>query len=288
MIILDFSSIAIANVFSQNSRGGISEDMLRHQILNSIRMHHIKYRAKYGKTIIACDGGSWRKDYYPEYKANRKTTREASTLDWANIYEILNKIRDELTEFMPYQVLQVRKAEADDIIATLVETTQEFGSYEPVMIISADKDFLQLQKYNNVDQFSPVTKKLISDKNPERYLAEHIFRGDSGDGVPNVRSADKVFVENGRQTPISSKKIEEWFAAYKNGTIEQILTSDEYRNFIRNSKMIDLAKIPEEITENILTAYREAPLVGNAKVFNYLVSKRCTLLIECAEEFFQH
>ena len=48
---------------------------------------------------------------------------------------------------MPYQMLKVSGAEADDIIATLVESTQEFGQHEPVLIISGDKDFIQLQRY---------------------------------------------------------------------------------------------------------------------------------------------
>lgn len=51
--------------------------------------------------------------------------------------------------------------EADDIINSLVEYTQEFGNYEKVMIISGDKDFAQLQKYSNVDQYSPITKSLL-------------------------------------------------------------------------------------------------------------------------------
>ena len=251
-------------------------------------MYNLKYREKYGRMIIACDGGSWRKDYYPQYKASRKKSREASDLDWKEIFTIVNKVRDEITEHMPYPVVTVQGAEADDIIGTLVESTQEFGQHEPVMIISADKDFIQLQKYDNVSQYSPMTKKLLNDKDPARYLYEHIFRGDSGDGIPNVLSGDTVFVDGTRQTPLSSTKMATWVTAAIEGKLETVLPEVVYRNYIRNSTVIDLSKTPENIKSAISSAYSACPNVGNSKVLNYLITKRCNMLMSCAEEFFTH
>ncbi len=288
MLLIDYSGIAISAVFSQSRPGKITEDFMRHIILNSLRMYNLKYREKYGHMVIACDGGSWRKDYYPQYKASRKKSREASDLDWKEIFTIVNTVRDEITECMPYPVVTVQGAEADDIIGTLVESTQEFGQHEPVMIISADKDFIQLQKYDNVSQYSPMTKKLLNDKDPARYLYEHIFRGDSGDGIPNVLSADTVFVDGTRQTPLSSTKMATWVTAAIEGKLETVLPEVVYRNYIRNSTVIDLSKTPENIKSAILTAYSECPRVGNSKVLNYLISKRCNMLMSCAEEFFTH
>jgi hypothetical protein len=288
MLLIDYSGIAISAVFSQSRPGKITEDFMRHIILNSLRMYNLKYREKYGRVIIACDGGSWRKGYYPQYKASRKKNREASDLDWKEIFTIVNKVRDEITEYMPYQVVTVQHAEADDIIGTLVESTQEFGQYEPVMIISADKDFIQLQKYDNVSQYSPMTKKMLSDKNPSHYLFEHIFRGDSGDGIPNVLSSDTVFVDGGRQTPLSSTKMAAWIVAANEGKLETVLPEAVYRNYIRNSTVIDLSKTPTDIKSAILSAYSSCPEVGNSKILNYLISKRCNMLVSCAEEFFTH
>ena len=54
--------------------------------------------------------------------------------------------------------------EADDVIGALVHNTQEFGNFEPIMIISSDKDFIQLQKFSNVKQFSPLQKKFLQAK----------------------------------------------------------------------------------------------------------------------------
>ena len=285
MILIDFSGITISTVFAC-AKHEICEDLLRHQILNNIRALNLKYRDKFGETIICCDGGSWRKDYFPQYKAARKKAREKSDLDWTEIFRIIGKVRDEITEFMPYRVLSLQNVEADDIIATLVETTQEFGANEDVMIISSDHDFIQLQKYSNVYQYSPNTKKLLTEKDPQKFLMEHVMRGCSSDGVPNVKSDDRVFVDNIRQTSISSKKIDEWFSAYKENKMESVLTEDEYKHFKRNKQMIDLSQIPDAITKPIWDAYRDAPLVGNSKIFNYLIANRCVNLIECAEDFF--
>jgi 5'-3' exonuclease len=285
MIIVDFSGISISTVFSQ-PKSNIDEHLLRHMILNSLRMYNLKYRDEYGKLIVACDAGSWRKGTFPEYKAARKKNRESSDMDWKSIFESINKVRDEIDEFMPYPVVQVSNAEADDVIATLVETTQEFGNHEKVMIVSADKDFIQLQKYDNVQQFSPLTKKVVKDTNPRKYLFEHVVRGDSGDGVPNVLSPDNVFVSESRQTPLRAKKIEEWYNASSKGDMQEILDEETYRNYVRNKSMIDLSQIPQEIASNIVDEYNKKQVKPNGKVLNYLITRRCSQLVACAEEFF--
>ena len=285
MIIVDFSAISIASVFSQ-PKSNLEEDLLRHMILNSLRLYNLKYRDEYGRMILACDAGSWRKGPFPEYKAARKKTRESSSLDWPTIFGWLNTITEEINEHLPYPVISVSGAEADDVIGTLVETTQEFGNYEKVMIISGDKDFIQLQKYDNVSQFSPLTKKLVKDSNPAKYLFEHIVRGDSGDGVPNILSADDVFVSDSRQTPLRTKLIEEWYEKSRSSSMEEILDESTYRNYIRNKSMIDLSQIPEEVSNRIREEYTEKTVKPNNKVLNYLISRRCSQLVACAEEFF--
>ena len=285
MIIVDFSAISIASVFSQ-PKSNLEEDLLRHMILNSLRLYNLKYRDEFGRMILACDAGSWRKGPFPEYKAARKKTRESSSLDWPTIFGWLNTITDEINEHLPYPVISVSGAEADDVIGTLVETTQEFGNHEKVMIISGDKDFIQLQKYDNVSQFSPLTKKLVKDSHPTKYLFEHVVRGDSGDGVPNILSPDDVFVSDSRQTPLRSKLIEEWYEKSRSTPMEEILDEGTYRNYIRNKSMIDLSQIPEEVSTRIREEYANKPVKPNGKVLNYLISRRCSQLVACAEEFF--
>ena len=279
MILIDYSGIAISNIFAQ--KVAVSEDMVRHMILNSLRMYNLKYRKEYGTMVLACDGGSWRKQIYPQYKANRKTSRDASGLDWQEFFRILGMVRDEVKEHLPYKVVHIQGIEADDIIGGLTEKTQNFGENEPVMIISADKDFIQLQQYSNVRQFSPMTKAFVKEKDATQYLFEHIIRGDSGDGIPNVLSPDNTFVDKIRQKPISAKKIEQW-AASRNA-FDKVMDESTYRNFQRNQALIDLSKVPQDKKALIINTFESVK--PNSNVLNYLISKRCTQLIECAEEF---
>ncbi len=280
MIIADYSGIAISNLFTMREQ--LSEGLVRHMILNSLRSYNVKYREEYGEMVIACDGGNtWRKQIFPQYKASRKKNREESGLDWAEFFRILGVVRDEIRENLPFKVIHLQGVEADDVIATLTEKTQDFGQGQPVMIISSDTDFVQLHRYKNVKQFSPMKKAMIKEADPVRYLQEHILRGDSGDGVPNVLSADDVFVSGGRQSPIRAKQIDEWVANWDK--LDYHMNPQQYRNFQRNQKLIDLSSIPTEKKAEIINTFDTVKTKSNT--LNYLISKRCSQLIECAEEF---
>ncbi len=284
MIILDYSAIAMAAFFARGSSA--EESMLRHFILNSVRLHNVNHRDKYGKMVIACDSRSWRKDAYPQYKANRKTGRDKSEVDWDSVFQTFTKVKEELKENFPYIVVTVDGAEADDIIATLVKETQEFGKNEPVMIISSDKDFVQLHRYGNVKQYSPITKKFVTHEKPVEYLYEHIFKGDSSDGVPNVLSDDDTFVDmDKRQRPLSKKKIALWIDNIND--LESVMTYDELRNYQRNKKVIDLNEIPDEVTNNIKQEVENSQpsKLAGSKVLNYLIQNRLNSLVESVQEF---
>ena len=279
MILVDYSGIAISNIFTQKM--DVSEHLVRHMILNSLRMYNLKHRKEYGQMVIACDGGSWRKQIYPQYKAHRKANRDDSGLDWTEFFRILTLVRNEIAENFPYKVIHINNIEADDVIGTLTEKTQNFGQHEPVMIISSDKDFIQLQQYSNVKQFSPMTKSFIKEKDPVKYLFDHTVRGDSGDGIPNILSPDNTFVDKIRQKPVSAKKVEEWYAS--RSSLDTVMNQETYRNFQRNTALIDLSKVPQDKKDSIINTFDSAK--PNSNILNYLISKRCTQLIECAEEF---
>jgi 5'-3' exonuclease len=259
--------------------------MIRHMILNSIRMYNKKSRDEYGQLVICADGmNTWRKDFFPNYKANRRKTRDNSSMDWHEIFRILHTVRDEIRDYLPYKVIHIEGVEADDIIASLVMETQEFGQDEPVMIISSDKDFIQLQKFKNVKQFSPIQKKIVTDKNPRTYLFNHIMRGDSSDGIPNVLSSDDTFISEKNQTPLRQTKIDEWLESSDN--LKDVMDIDTYRNYQRNKKLIDLSDIPEDVKESIINNFNGQTKTPNMKVLNYLIKKRCNNLIEVVEEFY--
>ena len=282
MILVDFSGICLATILINKEN---DERMIRHMTLNSLRMYNQKFKENYGQMVLACDGpNNWRKEYFPQYKGVRRKSRQESTFDWNEAFRILNSLREEIRDNFPYKVIHMDQCEADDIIGTLVENSQEFGNFEPIMIVSADGDFKQLQKYNNVSQWSPLTKKLVEEGHPRQNLKLKILQGDSGDGVPNVLSDDDTLIEGRRQTPLSKQKKEAILQDLADG--ELLYAASWYRNYCRNETLIDLSKTPSSLKQNIINNFMEQDPWGNkGKVFPYLVSKKMNRLIESVTEF---
>jgi len=282
MILIDFSGIAIATIAVNKVN---DENMLRHMMLNSIRMYRTKFKKDYGEVVLAIDSGNnWRRNYFPQYKANRRKGRDESDFDWGEAFRILHMVHQEIKENFPYKVIKIDECEADDIIGTIVSNTQEFGQYEDVMIVSSDHDFKQLQKYPNVKQFSPLLKKAVVEDNQKINLIEKILTGDAGDGVPNVLSDDDVFVEGRRQTPLSKKKKELIKEDLSEGELQY--AAYWYCNYCRNETLIDLTKTPDRLKEKILDEFNsQDPWHNKGLVFPYLINKNMKMLIESVEEF---
>ena len=288
MILVDLNQVMISNLMMQI--GGrnvpIEEDLVRHMVLNSLRLYRRKFLENYGELVICCDDKNyWRRDIFPYYKHHRKKDREKSGLDWHAIFQVLNGIRDDLKTEFPYKVIQIERAEADDIIATICHTFGHLGvtngQGNPILILSSDKDFVQLQKYANVEQYSPVQKKFVNCSNPARYMHEHILKGERGDGVPNFLSADDVFVVGKRQRPLSSKKIDAW-----NGMDpEQFCNEEMLRGYKRNQQLVDLDYVPQEIQDKVLEVFNNYKLNGRDKMFNYFIKKKLKNLMDVIQEF---
>ena len=280
MILLDFSQTMIGS-FMAMGKGNVvvEEDLLRHTVLNTIRQYKQTHRHIYdsgmGGLVICCDSAkNWRKDSFPEYKANRKKKREDDTTDWKSLFQFLDEMIEDLRNYFPYKVMRVERAEADDIIAVL----NEYVATNPTLIISSDKAFIQLQKYEGVQQWSPLTKNFVKG-DPEASLWEKLIKGDTGDGVPNILSSDDTFITEGkRQRPITTKKLELWKEDRSSWTEEM------HRNFHRNETMVDLSKTPESIRINITNQYRQqTPKHG--RLMEYFVDKRLKNLMEHISEF---
>lgn len=282
MILVDLNQVMISNLMAQlHSRGTdiVDEDLLRHMVLNGIRGYRKKFVEKYGEIVICCDDtNNWRKKLYPYYKAHRKQSRDESSLDWPNIFDCLNVIRDELKEFFPYKHVRVHTSEADDVIGVLCH---EFGvelgeGTEKILILSGDKDFIQLQKFVNVSQYDPIRKRMIKHKDPHGYMLEHIIKGDRGDGIPNCISDDDTFVSGKRQKPMRQTKLE---------MIKQDVDNEEWAaGYRRNEALIDLSFTPSEIRDQVLEQFNQDP-GDRSNLFNYFVKRRLNNLVENISEF---
>ena len=281
MILVDMNQISVASVMMHlhMSKNTVPENsMVRHMILNSLRMYRTRFSSEFGELVLCYDSKHyWRRDYFPNYKANRRRDRKKSDKDWDAIFECLNTIKEEIRTNMPYKFLEIYGAEADDIIATICS---EYA--EEIMILSGDKDFIQLQRFPNVKQYSPITKKMVNGANPDGYLKEHVFKGDASDGIPNVLSPDNTFTDGLRQKPLGKKRIATWV----DHDFEDVAPNDEVkRNYQRNRKLIDLTYTPEELSEEILKTYRSSPEGDRSKLLNYFIQKRLKSLTESIGDF---
>ena len=292
MILIDYNQVSLAAIltFRQDLQKSPEEvrNLIRHITLSNILNYKKKYGAEYGEVVICCDGRKyWRREVFPYYKGDRKKSREKSDFDWKLIFDVLDEMRSDIREYFPYRVIHIDRAEADDVIAILTEWVQtndlvQDGLYESpqkMMIVSSDHDFLQLQKYDGVAQFSPNTKKLIKMSTRdlyEKYITHIVKAGD--DGIPNILSDDAVLVTEGvRQTPLSAKRLAEFIEDGK----KACRNDTEIRNWDRNERMISFAFIPTDIREEIISTYIESkPKRDSMRLMNYLMKNKCRLLLD--------
>jgi len=271
---------SLADAFDEDG-GEISEGMIRHLILDSIRKTVVQFGREYGELVVAIDSKHyWRKDHFPYYKARRKKTRDDSKIDWKVVHGFIDKVKDEIYENMPYRVVGVNGAEGDDVIAELVRYK---SPDEDVMIVSADHDLLQLQKAigTNVRQYDPIRKIELQETDPDRFLLEKIIKGDDGDDIPNVMMPDNTFVEKIRQKPMTASRLEQFKIDLPNGVGEE----DHLKYFKRNSLLIDLSRTPQSIRTEIRESYESQAGKRRNRIMNYLIKNKMRKLLEAANEF---
>lgn len=286
MQLVDLNQILISNIMIElaasvrrnQGASALNVDLVRHMALNSLRSYRGKFYEKYGELVIACDSKAyWRKKFFPYYKAQRKAARTASAYDWNEIFAFVDTMKQELREYFPYKVIEVENAEADDIIASICMFARE-----PILVISGDKDFQQLQRYQNVSQYNPVQKHFIVADDPLRLLKGHIIRGDKLDGIPNMLSSDSCIVDGKRQTPISKRNLATWLL--QEPTV--FCTTETMRyGYQRNKVLIDMSLIPLSLQEKIRTAFEQENTNGRKKLFAYFMEKRLDKHMSNAGDF---
>ena len=277
---MDMNQISLASLMmhlNMTKANEPDENLVRHMILNSIRMYRTDFNQEFGEIVLTYDSKHyWRRDYFPNYKAGRKKGRENDSKDWDAIFNCLNKIKSEFKENLPYKYVEVYGAEADDVIATLCKHFPD----KKIMIVSGDKDFIQLQKYSNVQQYSPILKKYVNGHDPITYIKEHTLKGDASDGVPNVLSPDNTFVDGLRQRPLGRKKIETWLSMHIDDLQDEVK-----RNYQRNDKLINLDNVPEDLEKEIMVEFSEASCGDRSKLLNYFIQSRLKELTESIGDF---
>lgn len=299
MILIDFSQIATGALTAEGYGANapvLDDSYMRHAIINTIRSLRTKFHKEYGELVLCCDDSRyWRKEFFPNYKFKRKKEREESKIDWDSVKRGIDFMKREFKEYFPYPVVQTRGAEGDDIVDVLCEWSQSndlqeegiwAGEPKPLLIVSADGDLVQCQRFPNVKQYSPKMKKFLTpDKPMQQWVNEHIAEGDSGDSIMSVLNPDNCFVDKIRQKPLKKDRREQFIIH----GIDACQTDEERKYYQRNQRLIDFTKIPKKLKEYIITDFESQLVEANKrkrmKVMSYLVKNKMSIMLESLGDF---
>ncbi len=227
-----------------------------------------KFKNEYGDEIVlALDASSWRGLYFKNYKCRRKNKRKEDKFDWNDIYKMYDEIIDEFKANLPYKILKIKGGEGDDVVAVIANHTKE-----NVLIVSRDKDFMQLLTNDNIKQYDPVVDQFIEkDENIKLKLFTHIMKGDDSDDIPCVYSPSDFYLKENRERQKSIKKtdVEKW-VLYNEDELKTELGEEVYKRFEENRNLIDLSKIPDNIQQAIIDEYEKYEIPKN-NVYKYIL-----------------
>ena len=281
MILFDFSQIAMSTAIDYYTQTKKPLDMgiLRHIVLTHIL--NVKSRlSKYSDEIVLClDSRSyWRAEIFPNYKRHRKKARDDSDFNWDEFFVHFNQLKEEFKEFSPFKVMEIKRAEADDVIAAI---SIKYGGERDIVIVSSDNDFLQLQNiHSNIKQYSLKRKNFITIEDVKYDLFEHIIKGDSCDGIPNFLTDDDVFLVDGKRSkPITTTKLNVWRDFGLDKLEEFCCSVDEMQKIRRNQTLIDLTKVPDEIVDGIIQTYLITQS-NRSKTYRYLVKHQLVKILK--------
>lgn len=333
LILIDFSALLHQNVYGAIS-GIKPEKDDNDKYITSQYIAYVKYLIiqeilslkkkfqKYGNVVLCLDshaGANWRLDVYKPYKGSRASGREKSPINWGEVYSEINALTDALSQYSSLHVVTVDRAEGDDVILCLAELCAKAN--EQVMIISADKDLIQVQKYPKIYQYSPITKKFVSstdkDSTMQDWLHDHVYLGDASDEVPSVfknlvftPEFEKYLAEKHlnitpstfEQKPEMIEKVSSAFGSdiFKKlkigpATLKKLFKNDDailknsllFERVKRNEKLVLMEYIPEYIRDECKSVFLNlrTPKKYYRKDFEkYLIENSCeNLIMQCNE-----
>lgn len=213
-----------------------------------VRLIELVCQNNYDGILFCSEGGSWRKQLYPEYKSNREPKLNLKTKKLENkfgspeqekrFFEAMDSCIDDITSLIPtIKRLRVKMAEGDDCIAVFVKYAKEKLPNANITILSRDKDYVQLLKHGNCKIYDAQNRKYIESNNPDYDLTVKILCGDASDNIKSVRPGyGKVKAMN----------------LYNKGNLNELLCDeDSKQRYNLNRQLVDFEFIPKHIEENI-------------------------------------
>ena len=267
----------------------------------------LKARFSVDEVIVAVDnssGGYWRKDYWSGYKYGRKKGRDDSDIEWDEAFKTFEEIKDILKNYTSFKILDVPRAEGDDIGFVLSEYLSDQG--DEIILHTIDHDWIYNLKHPGVCYFKDnrTSKKdgCYVEAEPGELIElelDHLIGGDGGDYIKNVK-AYSVFSKEFKEKYPNVKELDVWekrheidlafeqkygVSAYKHPrygykmflrsklTVKELLAQNPIyeKNFNLNKTIALPEGIPIEVREKIINAYNEALCEKNpAKLQEYM------------------
>ncbi len=278
-LLFDFNNLVIRSYFGVKE---ITEDpndiqwgLWMYNVFNSIYQSLWKFRNVDEVILAIDDSNSWRKAVYSRYKESRKTKKKNDKVDWKTLYAMMNKLASEFKHHMPFKVLKVKSAEADDVIGVLVKHMNN-----PCVIIARDEDYFQcFAKHDNLRVYDPISQVLYSQDDFDDikdFLLKLVFCGQKKDDIPNIITPnDWGLTEEteGKRRPGFGEVAFNKMKHDVKGFIQQGHTNKLYgrvdlsENLRRNRLLMDFDKIPHTIVDRILECYNKSynlPPIENA------------------------
>lgn len=233
--------------------------VLRRFVMKRLETIDWQLQADFQDQIEVCDGidfifamddrvsKNFRKDLYPEYKANRRIGKKSYNTFKIQEY-ILNVIFPELEleKRYGYHMIKVAGAEGDDVIAVAVKRLKK--EYMLTVLIASDRDFLQLDGVHQINLQGKAVEPILAETKltPNEYLLGKILIGDHSDNI------NQVFEKIGEKRAL--KLIQ------NRDELKKKLLEDENaaKQFALNKKLISFDEIPAELEQKIYEAVSKA------------------------------
>lgn len=252
-VLVDLNNLMFRTLFSKdvNIRSPYANLTLwRYLVYDSI-YSTLKHIPEAGEIVLAVDDKtSWRKSYFPRYKESRKDKREKTGINWDSLFATINVYIADIKHHMPFKVLRIRSAEADDVIGVICMSIPN-----PCVISSNDEDYLQLVS-DTVRVWNPSKREYMVCEDPQEFLDMKCLTGQAKDDIFNVLTPG-----NFGQTPETLNKRKPGLGdktaqkIIKEGLNEWLAKNNLEENFKRNKVLIDFRNIPNVIGTRVMDAY---------------------------------
>lgn len=266
-ILIDFNNLAFRYFFIKEVAVYTPQPdfaIWRYMILEVIQKWLYLEKGINEVVIAVDDKNPWRKSYFSRYKESRKKKRDKQEVDWQALYGAIDSLAGDLKHYMPYKVLKVRGAEADDIIAILA-----LESRGESIVISNDEDYLQLCS-SAIRIWNPQKKKYTDCEDTEDFVIRKSLTGQSKDDIFNVKTPN-----NWGQTDATRGKRKPGFGpkscdkVMKEGYEKWLEKEDLEENFKRNRVLMDFNYIPHTMCDRIMTAYKRATFPPPQNIYKF-------------------